>query len=212
MIEFRVHLRINWNLCICYVQTCSQKLKLRRRNCLRSTNIIVRRMTCQFLCDGLLFTWLSSFFQPGKAQINTLSELDKTFSEKVTHAEQSVRRVKQVHLEHIFTSACSIGTVSSSDNPNFLSSRFQCWFHISISLLHLCRMTSHLSSFASLLARFLSVALMMILTLMSDAANDNSYNIDKRKLFILSWYFLFFFTWRALAVYIFLLYFSSSLY
>ncbi|CAD6226119.1 unnamed protein product [Miscanthus lutarioriparius] len=30
-----------------------------------------------------------------KAETNTLSELDKTFSEKVTHAEQSIRRVKQ---------------------------------------------------------------------------------------------------------------------
>ncbi|XP_066393715.1 uncharacterized protein [Miscanthus floridulus] len=30
-----------------------------------------------------------------KTETNTLSELDKTFSEKVTHAEQSVRRVKQ---------------------------------------------------------------------------------------------------------------------
>ncbi|KAG0542374.1 hypothetical protein BDA96_02G098100 [Sorghum bicolor] len=30
-----------------------------------------------------------------KAETNTLSELDKTFSEKVTRAEQSVRRVKQ---------------------------------------------------------------------------------------------------------------------
>ena len=33
-----------------------------------------------------------------------LSELDKTFSEKVTYAEQSVRRMKKVHLAHICTS------------------------------------------------------------------------------------------------------------
>lgn len=43
-----------------------------------------------------------------KQETNTLSELDETISEKVTHAEHSVRRVNQVHLEHIFTSACSV--------------------------------------------------------------------------------------------------------
>ena len=49
------------------------------------------------------------------------SELDKTFSEKVTYAEQSVRRMKKVHLAHICTSSCSSYAISSFGNPNFLS-------------------------------------------------------------------------------------------
>jgi hypothetical protein len=57
-----------------------------------------------------------------------LSELDKTFSEKITHAEQSVRRMKKVHLAHTCTSACSalpLMTYLPIVNTNFLAPRFQ---------------------------------------------------------------------------------------
>ena len=50
-----------------------------------------------------------------------LSELDKTFSEKVTYAEQSVRRMKKVISCSLCTSACSYYAISSIGNPNFLS-------------------------------------------------------------------------------------------
>jgi hypothetical protein len=50
-----------------------------------------------------------------------LSELDKTFSEKIAYAEQSVRRTKKVHLAHTCTSVCSSYAISSIGNPNFLS-------------------------------------------------------------------------------------------
>ncbi|CAM0149095.1 unnamed protein product [Urochloa decumbens] len=36
-----------------------------------------------------------------KTETTMLSALDKTFSEKITYAEQSVRRMKKVHLAHI---------------------------------------------------------------------------------------------------------------